>query len=127
MMKNTKINLGLLLTAGYILLSGCGQEQPKITHFAAINENFQTVFETKDSGKLKTISQLFYNRYEANSAAADFKYLLDVTDKEGTHRWRCSANGYCQRRTTGTEMQVTIYRIEGYKELYDLINLTARN
>ena len=109
-----------------MLLAGCGQSQPKLTHFAAINERFQTVFETKDSDQLKTIIELFYNRHEANNAAAEFEYLLDLTNADGAERWRCSANGYCQSRTTGTEMQVSIYRLERYRELYDLINLTVK-
>jgi len=116
------IFITLILT---ILLAGCGQSYPKLSHFAAINERFQTVFETKNPDQLKTINQLFHDRHEANAAAAGFQYLLDLTTKEGAERWRCSANGYCQRRTTGTEMQVTIYRLERYRELYDLINLTA--
>ncbi|KAA3641537.1 MAG: hypothetical protein DWP95_06635 [Proteobacteria bacterium] len=106
------------------IMSGCGPSQPKLTHFAAINERFQTVFESEDKNQLKTISQLFHDRHEANNAAAKFQYLLDITTKEGSERWRCSPNGYCQRRTTGTEMQVKIYRLERYRELYDLINLT---
>jgi|SRR5690554_3968441 len=111
----------LMLT---LLLTGCGQNYPKLTHFAAINERFQTVFETKDPDQLKTINSLFHERHQANEAAAGFQYLLDLTTKEGTQRWRCSANGYCQRRTAGTEMQVDIYRLERYRELYDMINLT---
>jgi hypothetical protein len=108
-----------------LFLFGCGQNQPNLTHFAAINERFQTVYETKDSDQLKTINNLFHDRHEANQAAAEFEYLLDLTTKEGTERWRCSPNGYCQRRTTGTEMQVNIYRLERYRDLYDLINLTV--
>jgi hypothetical protein len=107
------------------LVTGCGNSQQKLTHFAAINERFETVYETKDVNQLKTINDLFHNRHEANSAAAGFQYLLDLTTKDGTERWRCSANGYCQRRTTGTEMQVNIYRLEKYRELYDMINLTV--
>lgn len=108
-----------------ILLAGCGQSPPKLTHFKAINERFQTVFESADSNQLKNINQLFHERHEANNAAAEFDYLLDLTTEEGTARWRCSSNGYCQKRTTGTQMQVTIYRLERYRELYDLINLTV--
>lgn len=115
----------MIVGALLITMFGCGQNQPKLTHFAAINERFQTVFESTDKNQLKTISTLFYDRHEANNAAAEFQYLLDVTSKDGTERWRCSANGYCQRRTAGTEIQVNIYRLERYRELYDLINLTV--
>lgn len=122
-MKNRHAQLILL---GFILvLASCGQSPPKLTHFAAINERFETVFKTQDSKQLKTISQLFHDRHEANNAAAEFEYLLDLTTRDDAERWRCSPNGYCQRRTAGTEMQVTIYRLERYRELYDLINLTA--
>lgn len=114
--------IGILMVS---LITGCGNKTQKLTHFSAINERFETVFETQDTQQLKTINALFHDRHEANNAAAGFQYLLDLTTKEGTERWRCSANGYCQRRTTGTEMQVNIYRLERYRELYDMINLTA--
>ncbi|MCW8869194.1 MAG: hypothetical protein OQK49_00700 [Proteobacteria bacterium] len=107
------------------LVTGCGNSAQKLTHFAAINERFETVFETTNVDQLKTINGLFHERHEANNAAAEFQYLLDLTSKDGTERWRCSANGYCQRRTAGTEMQVNIYRLERYRELYDMINLTV--
>ncbi|MCX7545519.1 hypothetical protein [Marinicella gelatinilytica] len=124
-MKYTHLKANLLILTLCIMVSGCGKNQPKLTHFAAINERFQTVYESDDKNQLKTISQLFYDRYEANDVAAEFQYLLDVSTKDGTERWRCSADGYCQRRTIGTEILVKIYRLERYRELYELVNLTA--
>ena len=119
------IQAKLIILGLIVVMVSCGKSPPKLTHFAAINERFETVFETQDPDQLKTISQLFYDRHEANNAAAEFEYLLDLTTRDGSERWRCSPNGYCQRRTTGTEMQVTISRLARYRALYDLINLTV--
>ena len=124
-MKYTYLKSSLLVFTLLIIMVGCGASQPKLTHFAAINERFQTVYESDNKDQLKTISTLFHDQHEANNAAAEFQYLLDVTTKDGTQRWRCSANGYCQKLNTGTEMQINIYRLERYRELYELVNLTA--
>lgn len=126
-MKRTDLFILLFLTVISLLLSACSGDSPRLTHFAAINERYQTVYETTSTKDLAEISDLLYDRYQSNESAADFKYLLDLTIAEGTKRWRCSANGYCQERLTDDEAEIAIYRLERYRELYEKINLISAN
>lgn len=108
-----------------LLLTACGNEYPKLTQFKAFDERFNTVIDTKDADQLSILSELFFDRREANDVTAnlDFQYLFDVTTAQGSERWRCSENGYCQRRVQGAEAQTDIYYVERYKELYQISKL----
>ncbi|MCX7555124.1 hypothetical protein OS175_14700 [Marinicella sp. S1101] len=107
------------------LLSACGSDYPKLTHFKAFDERFTTVIDTKNPDELKEFSAMFFERTEADDALADlsFDYLFDITTAAGSERWRCTKNGYCQQRTQGAVSQLDIYYVERYKELYEKANL----
>lgn len=126
-MKKSSILQALRLTGLGLLLTACSGGTPKLTQFTAINDRYETVYQTKNKSDLTTISQLFYDRYESNEIAANFQYLLDITTTENTERWRCSANGYCQKRVTDEQANLKIYRLERYRELYEKINLNVEN
>jgi hypothetical protein len=115
----------MILISSMLMLSACGNSHPKLTHFKAFDERFNTVIDTKDASQLKTLGDLFYDRIESNDVTAnlDFQYLFDVTTKEGAERWRCTKNGYCQLRTEGAQPQRDIFYLERYKELYDMSRL----
>ncbi len=63
-----------------MLLSACGNDYPKLTHFKAFDERFNTVIDTKDAAQLATLSELFFDRRESNDVTAnlDFQYLIDM-------------------------------------------------
>lgn len=107
-----------------LVLSACGSSYPKLTQFKAFDERFNTTIDTKDSTELAEFSELFFERIEADDALDDlnFIYLFDVTTAEGSSRWRCSKNGFCQERVQGAQPQTDIYYLERYKELYDKSN-----
>ena len=109
-----------------LLFTSCGKNHPKLTHFKAFDERFTTVIDTSDSAKLKTLGDLFFDQQEANDAEGnlDFLYLIDITTKDGSSRYRCTQTGYCQLRTEGTVMQKNIVFLEQYRELYKQANLT---
>lgn len=108
-----------------MMLTACGNNHPKLTHFKAFDERFTTVIDTKEADKLKLLGELFYDRQEADDAEGnlDFVYLLDVTSSAGSERWRCTKTGYCQERVDGSTPQREIYFLERYRELYDEANL----
>ncbi len=115
------------LSALMLLLSACGNDHPKLTHFKAFDERFNIVIDTKNVDQLATISELFYNRRESNdvTASLDFQYLFDITTAKGSERWRCSKHGYCQLRVEGAEPQREIFYVERYKELYRVTNIDS--
>ena len=115
----------LILISATFLLSSCGNDYPKLTQFKAFDERFNTVIDTKDSAELKEFSELFFSRTEADDALDDlnFNYLIDITTTEGSQRWRCSENGYCQERKQGATPHREIFFLERYKELYTKANL----
>lgn len=126
--KTTHITKNIRLFSCYgllLILSACGNDYPKLTQFKAFDQRFNTVIDTTDKDELVEFSALFFNRSEADNALADlsFDYLFDLTTAEGSERWRCTKNGYCQKRTSGAEMQMDIYYVERYKELYKKANL----
>jgi hypothetical protein len=114
------------LVATTLLLSACGNDYPKLTHFKAFDERFTTVLDTEDPEQLKEISAMFYNRQDVDDVQADlsFDYLFDLTLASGDQeRWRCTQSGYCQQRVQGAAPQRDIFYVERYKELYELSNL----
>lgn len=115
--------IGTLTT--FMLLTSCGSDYPKLTQFKAFDERFNTVIDTKDPKQLATLSELFFDRRQTDDVTAnlDFQYLFDVTTAQGSERWRCSKNGYCQARTEGAEAQTEIFYVERYKELYQISKL----
>ncbi len=106
-------------------LTACGNDYPKLTHFKAFDERFNTVIDTTDASQLSTLSELFYDRRQTDDVTADlgFKYLFDVTSAEGSQRWSCTTNGYCKERVEGFVHLTEIYYLERYKELYALSGL----
>ncbi len=118
-------NSTLPLLTAFLFLGACGNDYPKLTHFKAFDERFTTVLDTKDPDQLKLISEMFFDRQEANDVQADlsFDYLFDLTTAAGSERWRCTKTGYCQQRTQGAEPLREIYYVERYKELYEISKL----
>ena len=112
----------LMVVITCTLLTACGNDYPKLTHYKVCDEHFNTVLDTYDADKLAALSELFYDRRLVKDVTADldFKYLFDVTTAQGSERWRCTKNGYCQVRTEGIEAQTEIFYVERYKELFAL-------
>ena len=126
MIKNYTIKTTLLILV-VTLLAACGSDGPKFTHFKAFDERFTTVIDTSEPAKLKTLAELFYDQQIATGTQEnfDFVYLIDVTTKEGSTRYRCTKTGYCQLRTEGVEMQKEIIFLENFRDLYDQANLNS--
>lgn len=105
-------------------LSACGNSYPKLTQFKAFDERFNTTIDTQDPTELAEFSELFFDRIEADDAldSLNFNYLFDITTAEGSSRWRCSENGFCQERLQGAQPQREIFYLERYKELYEKSN-----
>ncbi len=124
MKKDLIIKSTFLIITSFLLLA-CGNGNPKLTHFKAFDERFTTVIDTSEPEKLKTLSELFYDHQVATGTQEnfDFVYLIDVTTKDGSVRYRCTKTGYCQLRTEGAEMQREIIFLERFRELYDEANL----
>ncbi len=124
-MKKNNIIKSTLFIALAILLVGCGGGHPKLTHFKAFDERFTTVIDTTDAAKLKVLADLFYDQQIVTGTQSnfDFVYLIDLTTKTDSVRYRCTKTGYCQLRTEGVEMQKEIIFLERFRELYTESNL----
>ena len=120
-----KITQFLLLISGFLVLSGCGEDHPKLTHYKAFDERFTTVIDTADPELLQNIGDLFFTRELATGVEGnlDFVYLIDITLASGSERWRCTRTGYCQLRVQGAAPQRDIYFLERHRELYNLSKL----
>jgi len=120
-----KITQFLLLTSTFLVLTGCGEDHPKLTNYKAFDERFTTVIDTSDADLLQTLGDLFFDRELATGVEGnlDFVYLIDITMASGSERWRCTKTGYCQQRVQGAAPHREIYFLERHRELYDLSKL----
>lgn len=121
---HTSVLKTFFICLSVLTLSSCGDSYPKLTQFKAFDERFNTTIDTQDPTELALFSELFFDRIEADDAldSLNFNYLFDVTTAEGSSRWRCSENGFCQERVQGAQPQREIFYLERYKELYEKSN-----